>query len=70
MVRLSEELNGDPKVLVARGNFVGVHVADKLASSRDEFLEYIKMISAQGVAVERPYDPSPPFKSGVSNLWV
>jgi len=30
MVRLSEELNGDPKVLVVRGNFVGVHVADKL----------------------------------------
>ena len=70
MIRVSEELNGDPEVLVVRGNFVGVHVADKLASSRDEFLEYIQMISAQGVAVGRQYDPSPPFKSGVSNLWV
>jgi radical SAM protein with 4Fe4S-binding SPASM domain len=48
MIRVSEELNGDPEVLVVRGNFVGVHVADKLASSRDEFLEYIQMISAQG----------------------
>ncbi len=55
MARLSKELNGDPEILVVRGNFVGVHVADKLASSRDEFLEYIKMISAQGVAVERQY---------------
>ena len=45
-------------------------MADKLASSRDEFLEYIQMILAQGVAVGRQYDPSPPFKSGVSNLWV
>ncbi len=55
MVRLSEELNGDPEVLVVRGNFVGVHVADKLASSRDEFLEYIKMISAQGDCGKKPY---------------
>jgi hypothetical protein len=48
MIRVSEELNVDPEVLVVRGNFVGVHVTDKLASSRDEFLEYIEMITAQG----------------------
>lgn len=48
MIRLSHETSGDPEVLVVRGNFVGVHVADKLVTSREELLEYLSMISAQG----------------------
>ncbi len=48
MINVSEELKGDPEILVVRGNFIGIHVADRLATSRDEFLEYIQMISAQG----------------------
>jgi Predicted Fe-S oxidoreductases len=48
MIRISKEFKGDPEILIVRGNFVGIHVADKLATSKDEFLEYIQMISAQG----------------------
>ena len=48
MIKVSMDTGGDPEILVVRGNFVGVRVADKLATSREEFLEYMSMISAQG----------------------
>jgi len=48
MIKASEKFNGDPEILIVRGNFVGVYVADRLASNKEEFLEYLQMISAQG----------------------
>lgn len=42
------ETEGDPELLVVRGNFAGIYVADKLARSEGEFKAYLSMIEAQG----------------------
>ena len=48
LIEESRASGGDPEVLVVRGNFVGIYVADKLSHSRSDFLEYRGMIGAQG----------------------
>ncbi len=36
------------EIEVVRANFVGVYIADRLASTRDEFMEYLAMLQGQG----------------------
>ncbi len=48
LIDASKKLGEDLEVLVVRGNFVGIYVADRLSRSRTDFLEYLKMIGAQG----------------------
>jgi len=48
LIESSRDSWGDPEVLVVRGNFVGIYIADKLSKSRRDFLEYLSMIGAQG----------------------
>ncbi|MEM4559134.1 MAG: radical SAM protein [Acidilobaceae archaeon] len=48
LVEKTIELDGDPEILIVRGNFVGIYLADKLAKSREEFKSYLSMIEAQG----------------------
>jgi len=36
------------EILVVRGQFMGIYIADKLSKSNEEFIEYIKMLDAQG----------------------
>ncbi len=47
--KLIEEVpNYDLEVLLVRMNFAGIYIADKLARSKEEFLNYLRMIEAQG----------------------
>ncbi|MET1128722.1 MAG: radical SAM protein [Thermoproteota archaeon] len=48
LIVLARRLGGNPEVLVVRGNFLGIYVADKLSRTREDFLEYIRMLGAQG----------------------
>ncbi len=48
LVDLAREYQDNIEILVVRGNFVGVYIAWKLASSKEEFEEYLSMIQAQG----------------------
>ncbi len=36
------------EILIVRGQFMGFYIASKLAKSREEFLDYIKLLDAQG----------------------
>lgn len=36
------------EILIVRGQFLGFYIADKLAKSREDFLQYIKLLDAQG----------------------
>jgi len=36
------------EILVVRGQFLGFYIADKLARDREEFLDYIRLLDAQG----------------------
>jgi len=36
------------EILVVRGQFMGFYIADKLAKSNEDFMDYIKLIDAQG----------------------
>ncbi|KSW11774.1 radical SAM protein [Pyrodictium occultum] len=36
------------EILIVRGQFLGIYIADKLAKSNEEFADYIKMLDAQG----------------------
>jgi radical SAM protein with 4Fe4S-binding SPASM domain len=48
LIELAREYQDTLEILVVRGNFVGIYIAWKLASSREEFEEYLSMIQAQG----------------------
>jgi radical SAM protein with 4Fe4S-binding SPASM domain len=48
LIELSTEYNGDPEIVLVRGNFMGIYVADKISRSREEFLSLLNMISSQG----------------------
>ncbi len=39
---------GDPEILIVRGNFTGIYLADVLAEDREDFIKYLNLISAQG----------------------
>ncbi len=39
---------GDPEILIVRGNFTGIYLADVLAKDREDFIKYLNLISAQG----------------------
>ncbi|HID40929.1 MAG TPA: SPASM domain-containing protein, partial [Pyrodictium sp.] len=34
--------------LIVRGQFVGIYIADKISRTNEEFIDYIKMLDAQG----------------------
>lgn len=38
LIELSIEYGGDPEIILVRGNFMGIYVADKISRSREEFL--------------------------------
>ncbi|MEM4842467.1 MAG: radical SAM protein, partial [Acidilobaceae archaeon] len=48
LIDVSRETGGDPEVLVVRANFVGIHVADLLSRTKEEFLAHLSAIGAQG----------------------
>jgi len=48
LIKASIDNGGDPEVLVVRGNFLGIYVADKLSKTRRDFLEYLEMLGSQG----------------------
>lgn len=48
LIKESKTMEGEPEVLIVRGNFIGIYVADKLSRSREDFLEYLRMIGSQG----------------------
>ncbi|MDM7275584.1 MAG: radical SAM protein [Thermoprotei archaeon] len=48
LIERSKETGGNPEILVVRGNFAGIYVADRMAGNMQEFGDYLKMISAQG----------------------
>ncbi|MEM1873515.1 MAG: radical SAM protein [Acidilobaceae archaeon] len=48
LAKVSKETGGDPELLVVRANFAGIHLADALSKTREEFLSYLSMIGAQG----------------------
>ncbi|MCE4612893.1 MAG: radical SAM protein [Desulfurococcales archaeon] len=48
LVRVSKEKDGDPEILIVRGNFLGIYLADRLSKTRKDFLEYMEMLGSQG----------------------
>lgn len=48
IIEKSREHDGDPEILVVRGNFAGILAADMLSRSREDFLQYLQMVGAQG----------------------
>ncbi len=48
IIRLSNKYDGDPEILVVRGNFAGILASHLLAETREDFLQYLQMVGAQG----------------------
>ncbi|MCE4614160.1 MAG: radical SAM protein [Desulfurococcales archaeon] len=48
LIELAEMYQDSLEILIVRGNFVGIYIAWKLASSKEEFMEYLSLIEAQG----------------------
>lgn len=48
LIKEAAKYAGEMEILVVRGQFIGFYIADKLAKSSEEFLEYVKLIDAQG----------------------
>lgn len=48
LIEASRKSGGDPEILIVRGNFLGIYVADKLSKTRKDFLEYLEMLGSQG----------------------
>ncbi len=48
LVEKARQYEGRVEILVVRGNFAGIYLADKLARSREEFFSYLHMLEAQG----------------------
>ncbi|MEB3756181.1 MAG: radical SAM protein [Desulfurococcales archaeon] len=48
LIELARAYQDSLEILVVRGNFVGIYIAWKLASSKEEFMEYLSLIEAQG----------------------
>jgi len=48
LIEISTEYSGDPEIVLVRGNFMGIYVADKISRSREEFLSLLNMTSSQG----------------------
>ncbi len=48
LIEEARKYAGALEILVVRGQFIGFYIADKLARSNEEFMDYIKLIDAQG----------------------
>ena len=48
LIEEARKYAGELEILVVRGQFLGFYIADKLAKTKEEFLEYIRFIDAQG----------------------
>ncbi len=48
LIELSKRYSNHLEILVVRGNFIGIYIADKISKSRSDFLKYLRMIDSQG----------------------
>ncbi len=48
LVPLAVKYTDKLEILLVRANFAGIYLADKLSKTRDEFIEYLSMLEAQG----------------------
>ncbi len=48
LVPLADKYSDRLEILLVRANFAGIYLADKLSSSRNEFLDYLALLEAQG----------------------
>lgn len=48
LVEKAREYDGVLEILLVRMNYAGIYIADKIARSREEFLQLLRMLEAQG----------------------
>jgi len=48
IIKLAREYDKYLEILVVRANFIGIYIADILSKSREDFIEYLKMLGSQG----------------------
>ncbi|AFZ69849.1 radical SAM additional 4Fe4S-binding domain protein [Caldisphaera lagunensis DSM 15908] len=48
LIEKAKEYKSKIEIEIVRGNFIGIYVADKISSNKEDFLKYLKMIQAQG----------------------
>ncbi|NPA84900.1 MAG: radical SAM protein [Crenarchaeota archaeon] len=48
VIDLARKYADQLEILIVRGNFMGIYIAKKLAKTKEEFEEYLKMLQAQG----------------------
>ncbi len=48
IIKLAKEYDKYLEILVVRANFIGIYIADRLSKSREDFIDYLKMLGSQG----------------------